>query len=55
MFNSNFPEGFSISISADGAATSTSREGASISADGRDASTSTLGFFPLMPNLGSLM
>jgi len=47
---SNFPEGFSISISSDGPFAPTSS-----SASGKSASTSALGPFPFNPNFGKLI
>jgi len=55
IFKSNLPDGFSISISREGASTSISALGRSIFASGKLASISAFGFFPLNPNLGRLI
>jgi len=55
IFKSNFPDGFSISISRDGVSMSILASGRSIFASGKLASISALGFFPLNPNLGRLI
>jgi len=55
IFKSNVPDGFSTSISRDGAPMSIPALGRSTFASGKLASISAFGFFPLNPNLGRLI